>query len=55
LGRLKGKVFRIGHLGALNELEVIATLGGTELALSMAGSRLRLGSGVSAAMEWFRQ
>jgi alanine-glyoxylate transaminase/serine-glyoxylate transaminase/serine-pyruvate transaminase len=55
LGRLKGKVFRIGHLGALNELEVIATLGGTELALSMAGSPLRLGSGVSAAMEWFRQ
>jgi alanine-glyoxylate transaminase/serine-glyoxylate transaminase/serine-pyruvate transaminase len=55
LGRLKKSVFRIGHLGALNELEVIATLGGTELALSLAGHPVQLGAGVSAAQTWFRE
>jgi alanine-glyoxylate transaminase/serine-glyoxylate transaminase/serine-pyruvate transaminase len=55
LARLKGKVFRIGHLGALNELEVLATLGGVELALDMAGEKVELGSGVAAAQKWFRQ
>jgi alanine-glyoxylate transaminase/serine-glyoxylate transaminase/serine-pyruvate transaminase len=48
LGRLKGRVFRIGHLGSLNELEVIATVGGTELALHAAGVPLQLGGGVAA-------
>jgi alanine-glyoxylate transaminase/serine-glyoxylate transaminase/serine-pyruvate transaminase len=55
LARLKGKVFRIGHLGALNELEVLATLGGVELALDMAGEKVELGSGVAAAQKWFQQ
>jgi alanine-glyoxylate transaminase/serine-glyoxylate transaminase/serine-pyruvate transaminase len=55
LGRLKGKVFRIGHLGALNELEVLATLGGVELALDMVGEKVELGSGVAAAEKWFQQ
>jgi alanine-glyoxylate transaminase/serine-glyoxylate transaminase/serine-pyruvate transaminase len=55
LGRVKKSVFRIGHLGALNELEVIATLGGTELALSLAGHPVQLGAGVSAAQMWFRE
>jgi len=55
LGRLKGKVFRIGHLGSLNELEVLATLGGVELALDMAGERVELGSGVAAAQQWFAE
>jgi alanine-glyoxylate transaminase/serine-glyoxylate transaminase/serine-pyruvate transaminase len=49
LGKLKGRVFRIGHLGWLGELEVIATLAGVELALQLAGARLALGSGVAAA------
>jgi alanine-glyoxylate transaminase/serine-glyoxylate transaminase/serine-pyruvate transaminase len=55
LARLKGKVFRIGHLGALNELEVLATLGGVELALDMAGEKVELGSGVAAAQRWFQE
>jgi alanine-glyoxylate transaminase / serine-glyoxylate transaminase / serine-pyruvate transaminase len=37
LTRIKGKVFRIGHLGALNELEVLGTLGGVEMALGELG------------------
>ena len=49
LGRLKGKVFRIGHLGDFNELMLIGTLGGVELGLSAAGVPFTPG-GVSAAM-----
>jgi alanine-glyoxylate transaminase/serine-glyoxylate transaminase/serine-pyruvate transaminase len=55
LGRVKGKVFRIGHLGALNELEVLATLAGTELACTMAGIPVPLGTGVTAAERWFAE
>jgi alanine-glyoxylate transaminase/serine-glyoxylate transaminase/serine-pyruvate transaminase len=55
LSRLKGRVFRIGHLGALNELEVLATLGGVELALTECGLPLQLGSGVAAAQQTFLQ
>jgi alanine-glyoxylate transaminase / serine-glyoxylate transaminase / serine-pyruvate transaminase len=53
LGRIKGRVLRIGHLGALNELEVLATLGGVELALVECGVPLRLGSGVAACQNVF--
>jgi alanine-glyoxylate transaminase/serine-glyoxylate transaminase/serine-pyruvate transaminase len=51
LGQLKGRVFRIGHLGSLNELEVFATLAGTEIALTEAGEAVQLGAGVAAAQE----
>lgn len=53
LGRIKGRVLRIGHLGALNELEVLATLGGVELALLESGVPLELGSGVAACQRLF--
>jgi len=53
LSRLKGRVFRIGHLGALNELEVLATLAGTEMALSMAGVQVPVGAGVTACERYF--
>ncbi len=52
LGRLKSRAFRIGHLGALNELEVIATVAGVEMALGMNGARVRPGSGVAACQEF---
>jgi alanine-glyoxylate transaminase/serine-glyoxylate transaminase/serine-pyruvate transaminase len=55
LGQIKGKVLRIGHLGALNELEVIGTLGGVELALKECGVGVELGEGVSAAQQAFVQ
>lgn len=51
LGRLAGKVFRIGHLGALNDLEVLATVAGTELAMTVAGLRVPVGTGVAAAQQ----
>ena len=53
LGQVKGKLFRIGHLGALNELEVLGTLSGVELALRELGLPIALGSGVAAAQKSF--
>ncbi|MEW7849907.1 aminotransferase class V-fold PLP-dependent enzyme [Massilia aurea] len=50
LGKLKGKMFRIGHLGEANDLTLMATLAGCEMGLRLAGVRLA-GSGVQAAME----
>jgi alanine-glyoxylate transaminase/serine-glyoxylate transaminase/serine-pyruvate transaminase len=53
LGRVRGKIFRIGHLGALNELEVLGTLGGVEMALAASGVKIELGAGVAAAQRSF--
>ncbi len=53
LGPLNGRVFRIGHLGFINELEVLATLAGVELGLHAMGAKVPLGSGVAACQEWF--
>jgi alanine-glyoxylate transaminase/serine-glyoxylate transaminase/serine-pyruvate transaminase len=53
LGQLRGRVFRIGHLGSLNEVEVLATLAGAELALLYSGQRIELGIGVAAAQRFF--
>jgi alanine-glyoxylate transaminase/serine-glyoxylate transaminase/serine-pyruvate transaminase len=50
LGRLKGRVFRIGHLGDFNELMLLGTLGGVELGLAAAGVPYTPG-GVQAAIE----
>jgi alanine-glyoxylate transaminase/serine-glyoxylate transaminase/serine-pyruvate transaminase len=49
LGRLKGRAFRIGHLGDFNELMLIGTLGGVELGLEASGVPYRRG-GVDAAL-----
>jgi alanine-glyoxylate transaminase / serine-glyoxylate transaminase / serine-pyruvate transaminase len=49
LGRLKGRAFRIGHLGDFNELMLTGTLCGVEMALTLAGVPFRPG-GVDAAM-----
>ena len=53
LSQLAGKVFRIGHLGDLNEGMVLTALSVTEMALSEAGVNIRFGSGVAAAQTWF--
>lgn len=51
LGDVKGRVFRIGHLGSLNELELLGGLAGVELMLKDFGVPIRLGAGVAAAEE----
>ena len=53
IGELSGTAFRIGHLGALNELEVMATIGGTELAFADLGIDVKPGSGLVACQRAF--
>ena len=50
LGKLKGRVFRIGHLGDFNDLALMGTLSGVEMGLALAGVPHRAG-GVLAAMD----
>jgi alanine-glyoxylate transaminase/serine-glyoxylate transaminase/serine-pyruvate transaminase len=54
LGRLQGKVFRIGHLGDFNDLALLGTLGGVEMGLQAAGVPHRAG-GVQAAIDFLAQ
>jgi alanine-glyoxylate transaminase/serine-glyoxylate transaminase/serine-pyruvate transaminase len=49
LGDVKGKVFRIGHLGSLNEVELLGGLAGIEMTLRTFGIPLPLGAGLTAA------
>ena len=55
LGPLAGKVFRIGHLGDINDLEVLATLAGCELVLARLGVPVDFGKGVGACQRWFAE
>jgi alanine-glyoxylate transaminase/serine-glyoxylate transaminase/serine-pyruvate transaminase len=55
IGPLNGQAFRIGHLGALNELEVLATIGGIELAFADLGIGVDMGTGLLAAQRNFSQ
>jgi alanine-glyoxylate transaminase/serine-glyoxylate transaminase/serine-pyruvate transaminase len=54
LGKLKGKVFRIGHLGAFNDLSLCGTLAGVEMGLTLAGVPHQPG-GVAAALQYLSQ
>jgi alanine-glyoxylate transaminase/serine-glyoxylate transaminase/serine-pyruvate transaminase len=48
IGPLSGQAFRIGHLGSLNELEVLGTIGGIELTFADLGIPVETGSGLVA-------
>jgi alanine-glyoxylate transaminase/serine-glyoxylate transaminase/serine-pyruvate transaminase len=50
-GRYAGKMFRIGHLGDINDLTLLGALAGTEMALALAAVPHRKG-GVQAAMDY---
>jgi alanine-glyoxylate transaminase / serine-glyoxylate transaminase / serine-pyruvate transaminase len=50
LGRLAGRVFRIGHLGYFNDLSLAGTLAGVQMGLELAGVPIG-GGGVDAALE----
>jgi len=50
LGKMKGKIFRIGHLGDFNDLMLAGTLGGVEMGFALAGVPHKSG-GVLAALE----
>jgi alanine-glyoxylate transaminase/serine-glyoxylate transaminase/serine-pyruvate transaminase len=50
LGKLKGRVFRIGHLGSFNDLMLAATLCGVQMGLKVCG--VEVGDGVGAALDY---
>jgi len=50
LGKLKGRVFRIGHLGSFNDLMLAATLCGVQMGLKLCG--VEVGDGVAAALDY---
>jgi len=54
LGKIADQVFRIGHLGDLNDLTLIGTLAGVEMGLELAGVEHTKG-GVAAAMEYLTE
>jgi len=49
MGELKDESFRIGHLGYINDLDLIAVLAALEMVLLELGQDITLGSGVAAA------
>ena len=53
LSQVAGKLFRIGHLGDLNELMLLGAIAGAEMAMRDTGIEVELGSGVGAAQEHF--
>jgi alanine-glyoxylate transaminase/serine-glyoxylate transaminase/serine-pyruvate transaminase len=54
LGKLAGKVFRIGHLGDFNDLALMGTLAGVEMGLELAGVGVKQ-EGVQAAMAFLAE
>jgi alanine-glyoxylate transaminase / serine-glyoxylate transaminase / serine-pyruvate transaminase len=54
LSKVAGKLFRIGHLGDLNELMLLGALAGVEMAMLDVGIEIEPGSGVAAAQAFWR-
>ena len=54
LSKVAGKLFRIGHLGDLNELMLLGGIAGAEMAMLDVGMKLEPGSGVAAAQNYWR-
>jgi alanine-glyoxylate transaminase/serine-glyoxylate transaminase/serine-pyruvate transaminase len=55
LSEMAGKLFRIGHLGDLNELMLLGAIAGAEMSMRDVGIDVAPGSGVAAAQEYFRE
>ena len=54
LSEVAGKVFRIGHIGDMNDVSMLGAIAGTEMALLDNGFDIKAGSGVGAAIEYYR-
>jgi alanine-glyoxylate transaminase / serine-glyoxylate transaminase / serine-pyruvate transaminase len=54
LSKVAGKLFRIGHLGDLNELMLLGAIAGAEMAMLDVGIKIEPGSGVAAAQNYWR-
>jgi alanine-glyoxylate transaminase/serine-glyoxylate transaminase/serine-pyruvate transaminase len=53
LNKMAGKLYRIGHLGDLNEITLLAGIAGAELAMHDVGMKVELGKGVAAAQQYW--
>jgi alanine-glyoxylate transaminase/serine-glyoxylate transaminase/serine-pyruvate transaminase len=53
LNKVAGKLFRIGHLGDLNEITLLAGIGGVEMAMRDVGIKVEFGAGVAAAQQYW--
>jgi alanine-glyoxylate transaminase/serine-glyoxylate transaminase/serine-pyruvate transaminase len=54
LSKVAGKLFRIGHLGDMNELMLLGAIAGAEMAMLDVGVKILSGSGVAAAQNYWR-
>ncbi|MDH5529129.1 MAG: serine--glyoxylate aminotransferase, partial [Paracoccaceae bacterium] len=54
LGEVAGKVFRIGHLGSLTDVMALSGIATAEMVMADLGLKIKLGSGVAAAQEYYR-
>ena len=54
-GPLKGKVFRIGHIGWFDVFDITTALGGVELALTELGAEVERGVAVTRALDAFEE
>ena len=50
---LKGKIFRLGHMGYIDQFDILTAISGVELVLNELGAPLELGSGLAAAQKVF--
>jgi alanine-glyoxylate transaminase/serine-glyoxylate transaminase/serine-pyruvate transaminase len=55
LGEMSGKAFRIGHLGSLSDVMALSGLATMEMAMADLGYPVEMGSGVTAAQEYYRK
>ncbi len=55
LSELAGKAFRIGHVGDMNDVSMLGAIAGVEMALLDNGFDIKPGSGVAAAIEYYRK
>jgi alanine-glyoxylate transaminase/serine-glyoxylate transaminase/serine-pyruvate transaminase len=54
LSELAGKAFRIGHVGDMNDVSMLGAIAGVEMAMLDNGFEIKAGSGVAAAIEYYR-
>jgi alanine-glyoxylate transaminase/serine-glyoxylate transaminase/serine-pyruvate transaminase len=54
LSKVAGRLFRIGHVGDLNELMLMGAIAGAEMAMLDCGVQIEPGSGVAAAGSYWR-
>ena len=54
LSEVAGKVFRIGHVGDMNDVSMLGAIAGVEMAMLDSGFDIKPGSGVAAAIEYYR-